>query len=104
MHERQYELRYLPLFQHDLNEIIAYISHQPQNPTAADALLDALEEAIENRRTCAEAFEPHPSKKNRSLTYYRIYVHNYTVYYTVIGNTMEIHRILYNKRNTQELF
>lgn len=25
MHERQYELRYLPLFQHDLNEIISYI-------------------------------------------------------------------------------
>lgn len=104
MHKRQYELRYLPLFQHDLNEIVSYITFQLQNPDAADALLDAVEEAILHRTTCAEAFEPYQSQKDRTLPYYRIYVQNYTVYYKVIGSTMEVHRILYNKRNTQELF
>ena len=104
MHNRQYELRYLPLFQHDLNEIISYISFQLQNPAAAEALLDAVEDAILTRSTCAEAFEPYRPKKSRTLTYYRIYISNYTVYYTVLGNVMEVHRILYNKRNTQEIF
>lgn len=99
MQERQYELRYLPLFQRDLNEIVSYITYQLCNPEAASGLVDAIDRAITERSTCAEAFEPFRGVKERKTTFYRIYVRNYTVFYTVIGNVMEVHRILYNKRN-----
>ena len=62
-----------------------------------------MEEAIRARLTCADAFEPFRSKKERVHPYYRIYVKNYTIYYIVIGNTMEVHRILFNKRNAPDL-
>lgn len=103
MDERQYKLRYLPLFSSDLSEIIAYIQGALQNPDAAYSLLDAVEAAILERTTCAEAFEPYRSNKPRKHPYYRIYVGNYTIYYTVEGDTMEVRRILYNKRNTDAL-
>lgn len=103
MHGRPYELRYLPLFYSDLQEIVSYLTYQLQNPAAADALIDAVEKAILARTACAEAFEPETSAKGRPHPYYRIYVKSFTIYYVVIGNVMEIRRILYNKRNTSAL-
>ena len=60
---------------------------------------DAVEAAIQERRHCAEAFEPYHSVKERRYPYYRIPVKNFTIFYVVIENTMEVRRILYSKRN-----
>ena len=103
MDKRRFELRYLPLFRSDLAEIVGYIALRLHNPDAASALVDAVEAAIMERTTCADAFEPYPSKRERQHPYYRIYVKNYTIYYIVVGNVMEVHRILYNKRSTDRL-
>lgn len=37
--EKKYEVRYLPLFQEDLIEIVDYISRKLKNPSAASALM-----------------------------------------------------------------
>ena len=99
MSEKRYELRFLPLFEEDLNEIVDYITLRLRNPAAANALVDAVEEAINERLTCAEAFEPYHSSRERRYPYYRIYVKNFIVFYVVIGNVMEVRRILYGKSN-----
>ena len=103
MENRRYKLRFLPLFEEDLIGIVDYITDQLQSPQAAQALVDAIEKAITERAACAEAFEPYHSAKERQYPYYRIYVKNYTIYYVVIGDVMEVRRILYNKRNTHSL-
>lgn len=41
--------------------------------------------------------------KKRQYTYYKIYVKNYIVFYTVKGDTMEVRRILYSRRNFDKL-
>ena len=99
MESKHYKLRFLPLFAEDLGEIVDYISNKLQNPAAAEALVDLIQNAICERSTCAEAFEPYHSLKERQYPYYRIYVKNYTIFYVVIGDVMEVRRILYNKRN-----
>ena len=38
MNEKHYKLRFLPLFEEDLNEIVDYITNRLKNPIAADAL------------------------------------------------------------------
>lgn len=104
MNGKRYKLQILPLFEDDLNEIVDYITCRLQNPVAADALIDAVERAIEERRSCAEAFEPYHSAKERAYPYYRIHVKNFVVYYVVIGDVMEVRRILYDRRDvTQHL-
>ena len=82
---KKLELRFLPLFEEDLSEIVDYIAHRLQNPSAAERLVDEVEQAIERRRDCAEAFEPFPTTKARRHPYYRIFVRNYTIFYVVIG-------------------
>lgn len=99
---KRYELRILPLFEEDLNEIVDYITYRLQNPIAAEKLVDDVEAAIEERRSCAEAFEPYSSSRKREHPYYRIQVRNFTIFYVVIDGTMEVRRLLYSKSNIKK--
>lgn len=99
MDEKRYKLRFLPLFEDDLNGIVDYIALQLKNPIAAEKLVNEVQVAIQKRTTCAEAFEPFQSSRERRFPYYRIYVNNYIVFYVVIDDAMEVRRILYNQRN-----
>ena len=99
---KRYELRILPLFEDDLNEIADYITYRLRNPIAAERLVDDVEAAIEKRRSCAEAFESYPSSRKRKYPYYRIQVRNFTIFYVVIDGTMEVRRILYSRSNIKK--
>ena len=99
---KRYELRILPLFEDDLNEIIDYITYRLRNPIAAERLVDDVEAAIEERRSCAEAFEPYSLSRKRKYPYYRIQVRNFTIFYVVIDGTMEVRRILYSRSNIKK--
>lgn len=99
MDTKRYKLRFLPLFEDDLSEAVDYISLRLKNPTAADNLLDAVQAAIRERTTCAEAFEQYHSVRKHLYPYYRIYVKNYIVFYVVIDDVMEVRRLVYNRRN-----
>ena len=99
MERKHYKLRFLPLFEDDLSEIVDYISRRLRNPWAANDLVDLVQESIRTRLLSPEAFEPYPSTHERKTHNYRIYVKNYIIFYVVIDNVMEIRRILYNKSN-----
>ena len=99
---KEYELRFLPLFEEDLNEIVDYIKNVLQNEIAAFSFVDAVEKAIRQRLPFAESFEKYQSTHDRKYPYYQIPVKNYTIFYVVIGNTMEIRRILYGRSNWKE--
>ena len=100
MSNKQYKLQYLPLFYEDFRQIISYIERKLMNPQAALDLIDAVENAIQERTTCAESFELYPSTRDRELPYYAIYVQNFVIYYVVIDHEiMEVRRILYKGRN-----
>lgn len=103
MNQDEYILKFISLFEDDLNEITNYIVQNLQNPEAAHKLIDDVETAIYKRLTCPLAFAPYDSSKNRLYPYYRINVRNFSIFYVVIGNTMEVRRILYAKRNLDSL-
>ena len=86
-----------------MNEIVDYITYRLRNPTAAENLIDEVEKTINERLDCAEAFEPYHSNRERKHPYYRIQVKNFTIFYVVIGNTMEVRRIIYSRRDLRNL-
>ena len=100
---KQYKLVYLPLFEEDLSMAVDYISTKLKNPQAALKLINNVEKHILKRLASPIAFEPYNSLKDREETYYRIYVKNFTIFYVVIGNTMEVRRFIYSKRQLAEL-
>lgn len=99
MERKSYKLRFLPLFEDDLNRIIEYISFDLGSPLAAERLIDSVQKAIRERQSCAEAFEPYHSNRERRNPYYRIYVKNYVIYYVVVDDVMEVRRILYRRQD-----
>lgn len=100
---KKYTLRYLPLAEQDLTEIIDYIQNNLQNPIAAENTLSKIEDAILERLESPESFAVWQSKKKRPSLYRRINVGNYTVWYVVIDNVMEVRRVLYSRRNEANL-
>ena len=97
MEKNSYEIRYLPSFVSQFNFTLRYISKKLKNKNAADRLYKNEIEQIEKRSKNPEIYEKYISRRN--ITYYRIYVKNYTIFYTVQDNTMEVRRFLYSKRN-----
>ncbi len=61
----RYTLRYLPIAEQDLIEIIDYIQNNLQNPIAAENTLSRIETAIFERLEALEAFPIWQSKKKR---------------------------------------
>ena len=97
--DKEYKLRYLPLFEHDLAAVRDYIAVTLMNPTAALRLVEDTEKAIHKRLKNPLAFKPYHSSKVRAHPYYRIHIRNYTVFYVVLGNVMEVRRFVYSKRD-----
>jgi len=95
----KYSLRYLTRYEQDLNEIVDYIVFKLHNPEGAINLVKRIENAILERLNCPLSFEPFQSIRKRKNPYYRIYVDNFTVYYVVIEDLMEVRRLLYNSRD-----
>ena len=101
--EKKFKIKYLPSFYNDLNEITNYISEELGNSMAAQKLLDEVENEILKRKLCPESTAKYISSNNRKNIYYKINVKNYTIFYIVSDNTMEIRRILYSRRNFKKL-
>lgn len=103
MEMKTYKLRYLPLFEEDVKNVAAYISHVLQNPDAAHNLIDDVETAILNMLCHPAIYEKVFSQYERVNPYYRIYVKNYTIYYVILDDIVEIRRFLYNGRDMNRL-
>jgi len=101
--DKKYTLSYLPQFEHDLAAARDYITFTLQNPDAALRLVEDAEKAILKRLENPLSFQPYPSKRGRKLPYYRITVRNFSVFYVVIDDVMEVRRFVYSKRNLPEI-
>ena len=96
---KKYFLEYLPLFEQDLADVRNYIAVELSNPAAAMRLINDTEAAIQKRLKNPLGYTPYHSVRDRKQPYYRINIRNYSVFYVVIDNVMEVRRFLYAKRN-----
>jgi hypothetical protein len=100
---KDYVVSYLTIFDADLAEAWNYITFKLKSPSAANSLVADTEKAILKRLKAPESHQKYHSKREREHPYYRIQVRNFTIWYVVIENVMEVRRFLYTKRNTEEL-
>ena len=97
------EIRYLPSFQQELEAIVDYISFTLEAPGAALNLLDELEASINKLKTYPNAHRLYRPIKPIKTQYRILTVKNYLVFYVVLEEQIEIHRIVYKKRNLSQL-
>lgn len=99
MRSVKFRLESTPLFSQELEQALDYIETQLCNPKAVDDLLSNVETEVRERLSSPASYEAVPSRIDREHPYYRIYVGNYIVFYSVIGKTMELRRFIYKGRN-----
>ena len=97
--KNKYTIKYTYTFTKQFKNILKYFIYKLKNKIAAENFYNEVIREIEKRSENPKSFEKYRSNKKRKNTYYRIYVKNYTIFYVVKNNTMEIRRILYSKRN-----
>ena len=103
MEKNKYIIKYTYTFTNQFNNIIKYFIYNLQNNIIAKNFYNEVITEIEKRSKNPQSFQKYNSVKKRKNTYYRIYVKNYTIFYIVKDNIMEIRRILYSKRNFKNL-
>ena len=97
----KYTLRYLPVAYDDLIAIFDWIAND--SPANAAAFIEDVDQRIGNLRNYPFlGHAPHDDKlKNAG---YRILVlESYLAFYIVRGKTVEIHRIVHDSRNLEDL-
>ena len=103
MAKNKYTIKYTEIFIKQFNNILKYFIYKLQNKIAAENFYEEVIKKIEKRSENPESFEKYNSRRERKNTYYKINVKNYTIFYVVKNNTMEIRRILYSRRNFDNL-
>ena len=103
MANNKYTIKYTATFTNQLNNILKYFIQKFKNKIVAENFYNSVITKIEQRSKSPESYEKYKSIRKRNNIYYRIYVKNYTIFYVVRDNTIEIRRILYTKRNFDKL-
>ena len=70
---------------------------------AADNFYNEVVKQIEIRSKAPESYEVFKTINGEKIKYYKINIKNYTVFYVVKDNIMEIRRIYYSKRNFEKM-
>jgi len=98
-----YKLRYLPLAQQDLEAITDYIADTLKAPKAALDFIDAVEDGINRLREHPYSCRVYHPIKPVEPEYRVLVVKNYLVFYVVLDDTVEIHRVVYGRRNLPQI-
>jgi addiction module RelE/StbE family toxin len=93
----------LPTVQKDLAAISDYISLTLNAPQAAFNFLDMLEKSIAKLPENPFAHRLYSPLKPVATEYRVMTVKNYLVFYTVLEGAIEIHRVVYKKRDLNKL-
>lgn len=96
-----YKIKIFPTAKQDLEEVIGYLN--TLSPDAASKYYDLLVEEIASLSKLPERY---PKPKDLALAakgYRYLIVKNYLVFYVIIGDTVQIRRILYARRDYRAL-
>ena len=94
-----HKLDFLQQALEDINDITHYISIDLEAPLAARRLKTEILKAATNLTKNPLRYRIYPSHGTLKLEYRKLPVKNYSVFYVVKEDLIEIHRVLYSRRN-----
>lgn len=97
----KYKVVIFPTAKQDLNDIVDYL-----NTLSPEAALKYYDEITEQIASLSEFPERCPRPKDLALAakgYRYLIVRNYLVFYVVTGDTVQVRRILYGRRDYTQL-
>jgi plasmid stabilization system protein ParE len=90
-----YKLKYLPLAQKDLRDIISYIADNLKAPKAAMDLLDALDQSIYRLQQFPYSCKVYLPIEPLEAEYRMLSVKNYLVFYIVLQRNLFLDKFIF---------
>ncbi len=97
-----HKIRYLPIAQKDLQDIVFYILENLKSSKAAIDFIDTLDESILRLKQYPYSCTLYQPKEPLESEYRFLLVRNYLIFYVVTENIVEIHRIVYARMNLEK--
>lgn len=72
-----------------------------KNKKASERLLKNIEKSIKERSKNPESYARYERSNKSKFVWYRIYVKNFTIFYTVEDNIMKVAHIIYSRRDIE---
>ena len=98
-----YKIVYLPLAEADILDAVDYIARKLDSPKAAQDLLDELDDTVERISKYPYAHELYRTTRPMRDEIRKVPVKGYVLYYAVLGDTVEIRRLLHGRRDRQNM-
>jgi addiction module RelE/StbE family toxin len=98
-----YKIHYLPLALDDLKEIVRYITYKLEAPRAAERLILKIER--EMKKIADNPYRCHifSSAEKLKNEYRVLHVNNYSLFYVVENEKVEIYRVIYARRDIPKI-
>lgn len=103
MENKKYEIKYFPDFIEQFNNILYYMKYELKNKIVAENFYKEVIKQIEKRSEAPESYEVFYTTKKYKNKIYKINIKNYTVFYSVVDNILEVRKIYYSRRNFDKL-
>jgi len=94
-----YKIQYLPMALDDLKDIVKYIAYTLEAPQAAERLISKIDKAVQKTADNPYRCRLYSSSVRFKNAYRILNVSNYSLFYVVDNNKIEIHRIIYSGRD-----
>lgn len=104
MDNKKLNIEFSEQFLLDLDAILNYINCVLKNLYATEKLYKEIMYKLEQIRTFPDMCEIYGGVKNKSFIWRKMRVKNYVIFYTVLEDTIKVERIIYNRRNSKEMF
>ncbi len=102
--EIMHKIKYLPLALKDLKDIADYIFETLKAPKAAVDLIDVLDNSILDLQQFPYSCKLYQPIQSLETEYRMLPEKNYLVFYVVTEHDVEIHRIIYAKKDLERIF
>ena len=98
-----HKIHYLPLALDDLKNIVRYISYKLESPRTAERLLSKIDKEVSKIADNPFRCHLYTSPENLKHEYRVLHIDNYSLFYVAENNKIEIHRIIYSRRDILQI-
>ncbi|GBU27023.1 hypothetical protein R84B8_00544 [Treponema sp. R8-4-B8] len=98
-----YKIHYLPLALDDLKDIVNYIANTLESPRAAENFLSKLDREVLKIADNPFRCRLYPLSETLKYYYRVLHINNYSLFYVVDNKKIEIHRVIYSRRDIVQI-
>jgi len=98
-----YKIHYLPIALDDLKSIVKYIANELEAPKSAERLISKIEKEVQ--KIVNNPFRCHLfiSREKLKHEYRVLHIDNYSLFYVVDNEKIEIHRVIHALRDISQI-